>query len=159
MIPPSAWALEEVEFTDSRPTPFSVLSSGANWWGKSGWSGPWKQLDWSGSLLFACYPELAPLISGPPEKNAGQLPFLLRPLPWASGVIITTALEAPRNSPSQLLEKPFLVTAEGEGQDRSHPARQLGPPPPIRQQMPVECIPYTSNADLPHHVKGCLLSH
>lgn len=63
----------------------------------------------------------------PSAKNAGQLPFLPSPLHWASEVIIATAPEAPREFPSQLLEKPFLVTAEGEGQNRSHHARQLGP--------------------------------
>lgn len=52
LIPPCAWVLEEVVSTSSSPTPFSVPPSGANWWGKGGWSRQQKQLDWSGSPLF-----------------------------------------------------------------------------------------------------------
>lgn len=48
----------------------------------------------------------------------------------------------PRESPRQLLEEPFLVTADGKGQDRAHPGRWLGPlHPPISQQRPVERTP------------------
>lgn len=72
LTPASAWALAEVVSADSRPTPFSVLSSGANWWGKREWSGQWKRLDWSGSPLFTCHPELAPLISGSQQRMQGS---------------------------------------------------------------------------------------
>lgn len=95
LILPGAWALEEVEPIDSSLTPFSVLSSGANWWAKRGWSGPWKQLDCSGSLLFACHPELAPLISGPPQRMQGSC-LSCSALSRASEVITTTALGVPR---------------------------------------------------------------
>lgn len=56
---------------DSRPTPFSVLSSGAHWWGKRERSGRWKRPDWSGSPLLAWPPELAPPVSGPLRRMPG----------------------------------------------------------------------------------------
>lgn len=84
--------------------------------------------DWSGSSLrlSSCHPELAPLISG---KECRSAAFPALPLPWASEVIITTAQEGPRESLSQLLEKLFLVTAEGRGRTDLTVRGSLDPPP------------------------------
>lgn len=64
---------------------------------------------WISSLRLS--PRAGPSNQWPSAKNAGQLPFLLSPL---SG-LRSHHHHCPggADSPSQLLEKPFLVTAQG----------------------------------------------
>ena len=119
-IRPNAWALEETVSTSSRPTPFSVPSSGANWWGRRVWR---RQLGWpdrSGSPRVSLP---ATSLQWPTGKECtAALPFLVRTPPLGLSCLIATDQEGPVDSPSHLSEKCSLVGAEGQ---RSQPVRQL----------------------------------
>ena len=71
-------------------------------------------LVWISSLLFACHPELALLISGSRAKNERQLAFPGQAPPLGLRSLFTDQ-EGPTESPSHVLEKPFLDGAEWEG--------------------------------------------
>lgn len=97
LIRPSAWALEETVSTSSRPTPFSVPSSGANWWGRRVWRRQSEQLDWSGSPLVSLPATSHQWPTGKECKAA--LPFLVRTPPLGLRSLIATDQEGPCGLP------------------------------------------------------------
>lgn len=117
---PGAWALEAAASTSSRPTPFSVPSSGANWGDRRAWYRQREWLDWSGSphVSLPATSQQWPLGK---ECKAACLSWS-GPHPWASEVSSPLTRKGLVDSPSHLLEKCFLVGAEGQ---RSQPVRQL----------------------------------
>lgn len=92
-------------------------------------------LVWISSLLFACHPELAILISGPRAKNERQLAFPGRAPPLGLRSLFTDQ-EGPTESPSHVLEKPFLDGAEREGE---RDLSLLGSLNPSTHQSTVTC--------------------
>lgn len=87
------------------------------------------------SLLFACHPELAILISGPRAKNERQLAFPGRAPPLGLRSLFTDQ-EGPTESLSHVLEKPFLDGAEREGK---RDLSLLGSLNPSTHQSTVTC--------------------
>lgn len=105
---------------NSRPTHFSVPSSGANWGVRRAWRQRRERLDWPGSPLVSLPATSQQWPSGKERKAACLSWSGLHP--WASEVSSPLTRKGLVDSPSHLLEKCFLVGAEGQ---TSQPVRQL----------------------------------